>query len=336
MEKNPENNEAVQEAAEVTAEARKTAEAAEVTAVAETKPQETMDDYKEELERSLRRVEVGDIMKGNVIDVTEDAIYADLQYVQGIIPIGEITEDPAFIAAEHYRKGDEVEGVVVKTDDGQGNLVLSMKEAHQMLSWERLKGYLREKTVLQVHVNEAVKAGVVAYAEGIRGFIPASHLALAYVEDTSAYVGRDLEVTVITVDESKKKLVLSAKTVEKKKREEELNSRKARLVPGMILAGKVESIQPYGAFIDLGDGLSGLLHISRISQKRLQNPSEVLKEGQEVKVKLIAVKDGKLSLSMKEFEEVTEVVADREERFEYHDDGDQPTTMASLFANIKL
>ena len=93
---------------------------------------------------------------------------------------------------------------------------------------------------------------------------------------------------------------------------------------------------PYGAFIDLGNGLSGLLHISRISQKRLNNPSEVLKEGQEVKVKLLNVKDGKLSLSMKEFEEVTNVEADAEETFEYHDEGEATTSLASLFANIKL
>ncbi|MBQ7581509.1 MAG: S1 RNA-binding domain-containing protein [Lachnospiraceae bacterium] len=298
---------------------------------------ESMDDYKEDLERSFRKVEVGDIITGTVIDVTEEAIFVDLKfYAQGIIPLTEITEDPTFIAEEHYHAGDEVQGTVVKTDDGQGNIVLSMKQAFQMLSWEKLKECKDAETVLNVHVSSAVNGGVIAFAEGIRGFIPASQLALTYVEDLNTFVGKDLEVVVITVDQEKNKLVLSAKKVEQKKKEEELNSRKARLVPGTIFEGRVESIMPYGAFIDLGNGLSGLLHISRISQKRLNNPSEVLKEGQQVKVKLLNVKDGKLSLSMKEFEEVTNVEADSEETFEYHDEGEATTSLASLFANIKL
>ncbi len=306
----------------------------------EMKPEvtaESMDDYKEDLERSFRKVEVGDIITGTVIDVTEEAIFVDLKfYAQGIIPLTEITEDPTFIAEEHYHAGDEVQGTVVKTDDGQGNIVLSMKQAFQMLSWEKLKECKDAETVLNVHVSSAVNGGVIAFAEGIRGFIPASQLALTYVEDLNTFVGKDLEVVVITVDQEKNKLVLSAKKVEQKKKEEELNSRKARLVPGTIFEGRVESIMPYGAFIDLGNGLSGLLHISRISQKRLNNPSEVLKEGQQVKVKLLNVKDGKLSLSMKEFEEVTNVEADSEETFEYHDEGEATTSLASLFANIKL
>ena len=101
---------------------------------------ERMDDYKEDLERSFRKVDVGDIVTGTVIDVTEEAIYADLKYyAQGIIPLTEITDDPTFIAEEHYHAGDEIKGTVVKTDDGQGNIVLSMKQAFQMLSWEKLK-----------------------------------------------------------------------------------------------------------------------------------------------------------------------------------------------------
>jgi len=303
----------------------------------DTTTMESMEDYKDELERSFRRLEVNDIIKGTVIDVTEEAVYVDLKYyAQGIIPIDEVTDDPTFIAEEHFSAGDEVSATIIKTDDGQGNIVLSMKEANQVLSWDTLKQYMEEEKVITVHVNEAVNAGVVAYAEGIRGFIPASQLGLSYVEDTSEFVGKDLDVTVITVDQDKKKLVMSAKAVEKQKREDELNSRKARLVPGTVMEGKVERIQPYGAFVDLGNGLSGLVHISRISQRRLKSPSEVLKEGQQVKVKLLEVKDGKLSLSMKEFEEVLEVVADQEETFEYHDEGEASTSLAGLLANIKL
>lgn len=324
---------------EETVKPQEVAEAAEEVKEESAAPQEkeSMDDYKDELERSFRKVEEGDILTGTVVDVTEEAIYVDLKYyAQGIIPLTEITEDPTFVAKEAYHAGDSVQGTVVKTDDGQGNIVLSMKQAFQMLSWEKLKAEKEEEAVLNVHVSQAVNGGVIAFAEGIRGFIPASQLSLTYVEDLNTFVGKDLEVNVITVDQEKNKLVLSAKKVEQKKREEELNARKARLVPGTIFEGKVESIMPYGAFIDLGNGLSGLLHISRISQKRLNNPSEVLKEGQQVKVKLLNVKDGKLSLSMKEFEEVTNVEADAEETFEYHDEGEATTSLAGFFKDIKL
>ena len=298
---------------------------------------ESMDAYKDELEKSFRRLEVGDIIAGTVIDVTEEALYIDLKYyAQGVIPITEITEDPSFIADESFHQGDEVQGTIVKMDDGQGNILLSMKEANQVLAWEKLETYKQEERVLSVKISGVVNAGVTAYLEGIRAFIPASQLSLNYVENLEEWNGKTVEAVVITADGEKGKLVLSAKTVERKKKEEELASKKARLVPGTVFEGTVESIMPYGAFINLGDGLSGLVHVSRICQRRIKSPAEVLKEGERVKVKLLDVKDGKLSLSMKEFEEISGTEPDGNETFEYHEGGEATTSLGSFFAGMKF
>ena len=128
----------------------------------------------------------------------------------------------------------------------------------------------------------------------------------------------------------------SAKVVAKKRQEEEIAKKMSHMIPGNVYEGVVDSIQSYGAFINLGDGLSGLLHISRISQKRLNSPSEVLKVGQKVQVKLLDNKDGKLSLSMKEFEELTQPVeTDEIEVMEYKEE-EISTSLGSLLGSIKL
>lgn len=194
-----------------------------------------------------------------------------------------------------------------------------------------------EEKELNVKVSEVVNGGVIAYAEGIRGFIPASHLSINYVENLEEWVNKQLTVKVITVDESKKKLVMSAKLVEKKKAEEEINHKISMLAPGTIMEGAVESLMPYGAFVALPDGLSGLVHISQISQKRIKKPSEVLNVGDKVKVKVLNTNDGKISLSMKAVEENSQ--ADEVEKVEtakYSSKENIGTSLGDLLKNLKL
>ena len=130
-------------------------------------------------------------------------------------------------------------------DDGQGNILLSKKEANAVLAWDVLAGYMEEKKELNVKVSETVNAGVIAYVEGIRGFIPASQLAISYVEDTKDYLGKKLTVRVITIDREKEKLILSAKEVLKEQAKEERDHKVAMIVPGTVLDGIVESLQSY-------------------------------------------------------------------------------------------
>ncbi len=299
---------------------------------------ETMEDYAKELEASFRSIKEGDIITGTVIAVNEEGAILDLQYyAQGVIKAEDMSSDPNFNILEDVKTGDTIEATVVKTDDGEGNILLSKKEAVQVLAWDILKGYMDEKKSIQVKISEIVKAGAVAFVEGIRGFIPASQLSLTYVEDLEPWLGKQLEVRVINVDQEKNKLVLSAKAIEKEKAEAEINHKISMLAPGTILEGTVESLMPYGAFISLPEGLSGLVHISQISQRRIKKPSEVLNTGDKVKVKVLNTNDGKISLSMKAVEENTE--ADEMEAHqaeEYSSKEEATTSLGDLFKKLKL
>lgn len=299
-------------------------------------PAETMADYEAELNASLKQIHEGDVLTGTVIGVTETEVTLDLKYyTEGVIRLEDYSADPTFQLKEEVHVGDEVTATVVRRDGGQGQIMLSRKEASHMLAWEKLKALKESQENIKVKVAGIVKSGVVAYVEEIRGFIPASKLSLEYVEDLNEWLGRELEVRVITVDEEDEKLVLSAREILREKQEEEKKARISNVQVGLVTEGTVESLQPYGAFINLGNGLSGLVHVSQISEKRIKSPAAVLHVGDQVKVKVIAVKDGKLSLSMKALQDVAaeEVV---EETIELPESEAVTTNLGSLFAKLKL
>lgn len=300
--------------------------------------QESMEDYAAELEASFRKINEGDIIKGTVIAVDEEEVILDLRYyAQGIMKAEDFSNDPDFAVLQQIKVGDEIEAAVISMDDGNGNIRLSKKEANDVLGWEKLKTYLDEETELTVKVKEAVNGGVTAYLEGIRGFIPASQLALTYVEDLQSYCGKTLQVRVITVDKNSEKLVLSAKVIEKEKAKEEQDHKISMIIPGSILEGTVENLTNYGAFVALQDGLSGLVHISEICTKRIRKPSEVLTVGDKVRVKVLNTRDNKISLSIKAVEEEMPTDAiDDAEGFEYSSGEEATTTLGDLFKNLKF
>jgi small subunit ribosomal protein S1 len=299
---------------------------------------ESMKDYEAEIEASFRRIDVGDILTGTVIAVSEEELTLDLRcYAPGIIKAADYSDDPDCMLKEAVAVGDTIEATVIRTDDGAGNILLSKKEANQVLAWDVLKGYLDDESVHTVRIKGVVPSGVVAYLEGIRGFIPASQLSLDYVEDCNPWLGKDLDVQVITVDPEKQKLVMSAKTLLRKQQEEARNHKISMLVPGTVVEGTVESLMPYGAFVNLGDGLSGLVHISQISQKRIKHPGEVLKEGEKVRAKILNTNDHKISLSMKALEEeMVDTEAENAVAIEYSSDEQATTSLGSLLAGLKL
>ena len=300
---------------------------------------ESMKDYEKELERSFRTINEGDIVSGAVVAVTDEEVTLDLNYyAPGIIKIENLSNDPDFHAKEELQPGDIIEATVVRTDDGHGNIESSKKEANEVLAWDKLREMMEQQTVVTVRIKESVPSGVVAFLEGIRAFIPASQLSADYVEDTDAWIGKDVRVVVITVDPEKNKLVLSGKVVARQEREEERNHRIAMLVPGSVVEGTVESIMPYGAFINIGNGISGLVHISQISQKRFSSVHEVLKEGQKVKAKILNTNDGKVSLSMKALEDIMEKPQEEEEAeaIEYSSNETAGTSLGDLLSRFKL
>lgn len=297
-----------------------------------------MGDFEDQINKSFIKMNEGEILKGTVIGISDTEVTVDLgYYAEGIIRLEDLSNDPRFSIKADVVLGQEITGVVIKEDDGQGNILLSKKEADNLLSWTTLKEYMDNRTVLKVKISQAVNGGVVTYLEGVRAFIPASQLSLTYVENLESWVNKEIGVIVITVDETAKKLVLSGKEVERDKALEDKNSKISRLQIGLITKGTVEKIVPYGAFINIGDGLSGLVHISQICGKRIKTPTEVIKEGDEVTVKIIEIKEGKVSLSMKAVEEKAEVLDNVDEvPFEYSSGGDASTGLAGLLSKIKL
>lgn len=297
----------------------------------------TMDDFKTELDHSFQRLVEGDLVKGTVIGISDTEVTVDLAYCsEGIIKLEELSNDPRFSIKADVTIGEEITAIVLR-EDREGNVLLSKKKADDMLSWDKLKKMMADRTIVTVKVSNAVNAGVVTYLEGIRAFIPASMLSLSYVDDVSTFVGKELKVIVVTADKSANKLVLSAKEVLREEESKEKAHKISQVQKGIVTSGIVEKIMPFGAFVSIGEGLSGLVHISQICGKHLKSPAEVLKEGQEVNVKVLDVKDGKISLSIKAVSEEEEVVEDAFEVPVEYSTGEQTTTgLGDLLKNFKL
>ena len=298
---------------------------------------ETMEDYKEALEASYRRIRPGDIVTGTVIDVNDQNVTIDFNYyAPGRIPVTELSDDPTYHVLENVAVGDTLTATVVKTDDGAGNMLLSCKDAVEELAWDKLQEAQKTKKVYHVKVAGAVNGGCVAYVEGVRGFIPASKLALEYVEEPADYLNKELDVQVISVDEGAKRVVLSAKELLLAKVMEEKNKKINKYTVGTVMEGTVEQLKDYGAFVNIGDGITGLVHISQISDRRLKHPSQVLKEGDKVKVKIIKIENNKISLSIREAAELTSREVEEEGQAEYEDNGAAATGLGALLKGFKL
>lgn len=299
----------------------------------------SMKDFEQELNRSFKKIFPGDMVTGTVIGISDTEVTLDLNYyAEGIIPLAELSNDPRFSIKADVQMGETITAMVTH-ENKEGALMLSRKKADDVLAWDKLKEMQKAGIVVTVKIAEAFPAGAITYVEGIRAFIPASKLALTFVDDPTTFIGQTVQALILTVNEKEQKLTLSVKDALKEQEQQERNSRMARLVIGTVVSGTVEQIMPYGAFVSIGNDLSGLLHISQICGRRLKSPSEVLKVGDVINVKIIDVKDGKISLSKKAVEEDAEVSEEVEEAAPEQyvfEDKSASTTMASLFANIKL
>jgi small subunit ribosomal protein S1 len=297
----------------------------------------SMADFEAEITSSFKKLKEGDIVSGTVIGVSESEVIVDLgSYSEGVIKLEELSNDPRFSIKVDIQVGDEVSAEVLY-ENAEGRIFLSRKNAYDVLSWDALKELLKNKTICHVKIAESVNAGVITYLNGIRAFIPASHLSMDYVDDLSVFVGETIEVQVIEANQDDNKLILSAKTLAKEKALADKNSRISKLQPGLIVTGTVETIMPYGAFVNIGEGLSGLVHISQICGRRIKSPKEIIKEGDSVSVKITDIKEGKISLSMKAVQENSEILDNIDDAsFEYNSGEDASTSLGALLGNFKF
>ena len=301
---------------------------------------QTMKDFEQDLERSFQVLKEGDIVEATVIGISDTEITVDLNYyTEGVIPLGECSEDPAFSIKHDVSIGDILKVMVIDSESSSGNVILSLKEANNMLIWDELKEDYEDGTVFSVKIQEAVPAGVIGYVKGVRAFLPASQLALEYVEDTQSYVGMTVEAVIITVEPKEKRLVLSARMIARERAVAERTKQIGRLREGDIVSGRIERMESYGIFINIGEGLTGLCHISQITNKFIKSPKEVVKLGETVTAKILKIEGDRISLSIKALKEDT---PDTEENYdipeEYHagsDSGDE-SPFAKLLQGIKL
>lgn len=213
---------------------------------------------------------------------------------------------------------------------------LAKADSSEALAWNKVEELKEAGTVLTLTIGGVVNGGVIVYVEGIRGFIPASLLSVNYVEDLNEWLQKEVEAKVITVEPEDNRLVLSAKAVEQDKMRAARQEKIEDIKVGSVLTGKVENIMPYGAFVALEGGVSGLIHISQFSQKRISTPNEVVEAGQEVQVKVIKVADGKISLSMKALEEPSEEDPSFGRGVEYKEEEKAETSLGDLLSKIQL
>ena len=199
--------------------------------------------------------------------------------------------------------------------------------------WNIVMDYMEKGTILTLKVEGVVNGGVIVMVEGMRGFVPASQLSLSYVENLEDYLLQEVNLQVIEADQSANRLVLSARKILKEKERQAKEALLASVEVGSVVTGTVESLQSYGAFVRLENGLSGLIHISQISEKRIKAASDVLTVGQSVEAKVIGVNNGKISLSMKALIEPKEEVVEEVEIPVAENIG---TNLGDLFKNIKL
>ncbi len=202
------------------------------------------------------------------------------------------------------------------------------------ITWEELQQKMDENEILSVKISSVVKGGVITNVEGKRGFIPASQLSKNYVENLDEWVNKEIDVKIITVDPEQKRLVLSGRAVEAEKEAEAKAAQIEAIAVGDVFTGTVQKLTNYGAFVSLENGLSGLVHISQISPKRINTPAEALEIGQVTPVKVIAKKDGKLSLSIKAV--TAPAKPEKTSNFSFKSEGNASTNLGALLAGIKL
>ncbi|WP_227017917.1 30S ribosomal protein S1 [Sinanaerobacter chloroacetimidivorans] len=261
--------------------------------------QNTMLEYMDEIEKSMKRIGKDDILTGTIISVNDEEIIVNIGYISdGIIGKEELVE------GWEYKEGDEISAYVLDPHDQEGNVVLSHKKAEAIVGWDDLEDAFEEKKVTPVKVTEVVKGGVAAVYRNVSCFIPASLLSYRYVEDLSSYLGKNLDVIVEDFDREKKRVVLSRKAIEVVERQDKKVKLMEQLQTGEMRQGMVTKLMKFGAFVDLG-GVEGLIHLDDLAWHRVNHPSEVVSEGDSVTVYVANIdkKTGKIGLILKKVDE---------------------------------
>ncbi|WP_236560888.1 30S ribosomal protein S1 [Pontibacillus sp. HMF3514] len=257
-----------------------------------------MDEMNQGME-NMPNLTVGDVVTGKVVKVEDKQVLVDVGYkVDGIIPISEISSLHVEKAADVVSEGDELTLKVKKVEDDE--VVLSKRAVDADTAWEDLESKLETGEVFEAEVKDIVKGGLVVDV-GLRGFIPASLVETYYVEDFNEYKGQTLKLKVIELDREQNRVILSHSAVVEDENELRKQALMQSLEEGQVLEGTVQRLTDFGAFVDIG-GMDGLVHISQLAHEHVDKASDVVEEGQKIRVKVLSVDrdNDRISLSLKD------------------------------------
>jgi small subunit ribosomal protein S1 len=266
----------------------------DTTAPQESTETTTEEDFMADVEKSLVQLRPGQTVTGTVLLVTDEEVSVNVGYkADGLIKISDLS-------STDVRVGDEIEVEVVKVNDGDGNVLLSQKNLVNRKNWEEIVAKYEAGEFVQGTGKEAVKGGLIATVNDIRCFIPASHLALHYVEKIQNFVGQELTLKIIELDRAKKRLVASRKEVLKAEEAERKKAIWETLSVGAIVSGTVRRLTDFGAFVDIG-GVDGLVHVTDLAWYRVKHPSDVVSVKQQIDVEILKLdpERDRISLSYK-------------------------------------
>jgi len=262
------------------------------------------DDFLAAIEGTIKEFNDGDIVEGVIVRVDRDEVLLDIGYkTEGVIPSRELSIKHDVDPNDVVKVGDDVEALVLQKEDKEGRLILSKKRAQYERAWGTIEKIKEDDGIVTGTVIEVVKGGLILDI-GLRGFLPASLVEMRRVRDLQPFVGKELEAKIIELDKNRNNVVLSRRAWLEQTQSEVRQNFLTQLQKGQVRKGVVSSIVNFGAFVDLG-GVDGLVHVSELSWKHIDHPSEVVEVGQEVTVEVLDVDMDRerVSLSLKATQE---------------------------------
>ncbi len=256
------------------------------------------------IDKTIKYFNDGDLVEGVVVKVDRDEVLLDIGYkTEGVIPSRELTIRHDVDPSEVINVGDTVEALVLQKEDKEGRLILSKKRAQYERAWGSIEKIKNEDGVVKGNVIEVVKGGLIVDI-GLRGFLPASLVEMRRVRDLSPYMGQEIEAKIIELDKNRNNVVLSRRAWLEQSQSASRSTFLNQLQKGQIRSGHISSIVNFGAFVDLG-GVDGLVHVSELSWKHIEHPSEVVEVGMPVTVEVLEVdmERERVSLSLKSTQE---------------------------------
>ncbi len=262
------------------------------------------EDFPDLLEKTIVTFNSGDVIEGTVVRIDRNEVFVDVGYKsEGVIPSRELTVRKSVNPNEIVKEGEKIKALVLDKEDDEGRLLLSVKRALYEKAWADIQEVADNKTSIKGTVIESVKGGLIVDI-GVRGFLPASLIDVRRVKELNSYIGEEIEAKILELDRSRNNIVLSRKAHLEEEKSEERQGFLEDLEVGDIKEGKVSSIVNFGAFVDIG-GMDGLVHVSELSWRHVENPNEIVKVGDDATVKVLEIDNDKerISLSIKQVTE---------------------------------